>query len=78
MTFKARSMPQAEQKGGAGLGKHRGPAKYTVVLKYKKMITDVSALWLTANSSLLGDREAKVSEGSMLLFGEPILLDAYY
>lgn len=59
-------MPQAEQKGGAGLGKLRGPAKDTVVLNYKKMIIDVSTLLLTTESALLGEKDVKESKGSMI------------
>lgn len=45
-------MPQAEQKGGAGLGKRRGPAKDTVVLNYKRTLIDASALLLIADRAL--------------------------
>ena len=52
-------------KGGAGLGKLREPAKDTVVLNYKKMIIDVSPLLFTTGRALLGERDAKGSEGSI-------------
>ena len=59
-------MPPAEQKGGGGLGKCIEPAKCTVVLNHKKMIIDVSTLLLTTDSALLGERDTRVSEGSMI------------